>query len=54
MGCILLFLVRWVADLFMLPGATFDEEIARDRNMSAALIEASVVIGSAGIIFFSL
>jgi uncharacterized membrane protein YjfL (UPF0719 family) len=53
-GCILLFLVRWVADLFMLPGATFDEEIARDRNLSAALIEASVVIGSAAIIFFSL
>lgn len=53
-GCILLFLVRWIADLFMLPGATFDEEISKDRNLSAAWIESAVVIGSACIIFFSL
>jgi len=53
-GTLLLFLVRWVADLFMLPGATFDEEIARDQNINAAWIESAVVIGSASIIFFSL
>jgi uncharacterized membrane protein YjfL (UPF0719 family) len=53
-GCILLFLVRWVADLVMLPNATFDEEIARDRNINAAWIESALVIGSACIIFFSL
>lgn len=53
-GCLLLFLVRWAADLFILPGATFDEEIAKDRNLNAAWIESAVVIGAAGIIFFSL
>ena len=53
-GCLLLFLVRWAADLFMLPKATFDEEIAKDRNLNAAWIESAVVIGAAGIIFFSL
>ncbi|MHC4943104.1 MAG: DUF350 domain-containing protein [Planctomycetota bacterium] len=53
-GCILLFVVRWIADLFMMPGATFDEEIARDRNINAAWIESAVVIGAASIIFFSL
>jgi uncharacterized membrane protein YjfL (UPF0719 family) len=53
-GYILLFAVRWVADLFMLPGATFDEEIARDRNINAAWIESAVVIGAASIILFSL
>lgn len=53
-GCILLFLVRWVADRVMLPGATFDEEIARDRNINAAWIESALVIGAACIIFFSL
>lgn len=53
-GTLLLFIVRWVTDLFILPGATFDEEIARDRNINAAWIESAMVIGSACIIFFSL
>jgi len=53
-GFILLLLVRWIADLFMLPNATFDEEIAKDRNIAAAWIESAVSIGSASIIFFAL
>lgn len=52
-GFALLFAVRWVADLFMLPNATFDKEIAEDRNLAAALVESAVVIGAACVIFFS-
>ena len=53
-GCVLLFAVRWTADLFMWPKATFDKEIAEDHNLAAALVESSVVIGAAAVIFFSL
>jgi len=53
-GCILLFVVRWTADVFMLPNATFDKEIAEDRNLAAAFIECAVVIGAAVIVLVAL
>lgn len=53
-GFILLVIVRWIADLIMLPNATFDEEIAKDKNVAAAWVESAVNMGAASIIFFSL
>ncbi|MCK5539761.1 MAG: DUF350 domain-containing protein [Deltaproteobacteria bacterium] len=47
---------RYIADKLLLPGALLDEEISRDRNWGAALIEGAVAIIIAlvvGNLFFS-
>ncbi|MSP91963.1 MAG: DUF350 domain-containing protein [Myxococcales bacterium] len=49
----LLTVLRWLADAFLLPGTTFAEEIARDKNAGAGFIEgASFVAGGWAVAFF--
>ncbi len=38
---------RYIVDKLILPGALLDEEIARDRNWGAALVEGSIAVGMA-------
>lgn len=38
---------RWLVDLIILPGATLQDEIARDRNWGVSLVEGSAAIGVA-------
>jgi len=45
-GVLVLFL-RWAGDKLLLPGSTFHEEIARDKNAGAGFIEAASYIGGA-------
>lgn len=51
-GVILLRLLRWVTDLVLLPDANIPDEIVRDRNVNAGLIEGVLAIGIAAIILF--
>ena len=51
-GVVLLRLLRWVTDLVLLPNANIPEEIARDHNINAGLIEGVLAIGIAAIILF--
>lgn len=51
-GLILLLVLRWLTDLVLLPDARIPEEIARDRNLNAGLIEGTLAIGVAAIILF--
>ncbi len=46
-SAVLLFVLRWAGDLFLLPGTTYKEEIARDRNAGAGLIEATSYVAAA-------
>lgn len=43
----LLSICRYAVDKFILPGSLLDEEISRDRNWGAALIEGTAAIGLA-------
>jgi uncharacterized membrane protein YjfL (UPF0719 family) len=51
-GVVLLLGLRWVTDLVLLPNARIPEEIARDRNVNAGLIEGVLAVGIAAIILF--
>ncbi|MDE2758571.1 MAG: DUF350 domain-containing protein, partial [Acidobacteriota bacterium] len=53
-GFVALFLLRRLVDHVLLPGTRIAHEIAVDRNLGAALIEAVVAIGMASILFFML
>jgi len=44
LGLFFLIVSRYLVDKFLLPGALLDEEISRDRNWGAALIEGGVAI----------
>lgn len=46
-GAFLLIVCRYLVDKILLPGSDLDEEISRDRNWGAALIEGSSAIGLA-------
>ncbi|MGJ8640471.1 MAG: DUF350 domain-containing protein [Opitutaceae bacterium] len=46
-GAFLLMVCRYLVDKILLPGSELDEEISRDRNWGAALIEGSSAIGLA-------
>tara|TARA_B100000676_G_C18021631_1_gene812988 strand:+ start:201 stop:1091 length:891 start_codon:yes stop_codon:yes gene_type:complete len=50
-GVIALMSLRKGIDWFFLPGASLDYEIAHDRNLSAAWIEATVSISVAAMVF---
>ena len=54
LGFALLFFLRKMTDVMLLPGATIRHEIAVDRNVNAALVGGIVAIGVAAIIFFVL
>jgi uncharacterized membrane protein YjfL (UPF0719 family) len=51
-GVILLLGLRWITDLVLLPNARIPEEIARDHNVNAGLIEGVLAVGIASIILF--
>ncbi len=50
---VLLWILRWLTDLFMMPGTRLADEIARDRNYGAGLVEAtSFVVGAELLAYF--
>lgn len=53
-GFIVLFIIRYALDWMLLPKSTLSHEIAVDRNLSAAYIEAIVLMGTAAVIFFAM
>jgi uncharacterized membrane protein YjfL (UPF0719 family) len=51
-GMVLLVFLRWLAGVALLPGARMKDEIVRDRNVNAGLIEGVLAVGIAAIILF--
>ncbi len=50
---VLVWLLRWLTDKFLLPGTRLAQEIERDRNAGAGLIEGtSFVLGALVVAFF--
>jgi uncharacterized membrane protein YjfL (UPF0719 family) len=56
LGCILLPIVRWLADKLLLPGRSLTDEISNQEtpNIGAGLLEAFAYIGAALLIIWSL
>lgn len=53
-GFALLYVVRVVVDLMLLPGTRVSDELAVDRNLGVAFIEGGVVISAALILNFAI
>ena len=53
-GFVLLFVLRMLIDVLLLPKAKISNEIAAERNVGVAFIEGSIVISSALILFFAI
>jgi uncharacterized membrane protein YjfL (UPF0719 family) len=51
-GLVLLLVLRWVADMVLLPNARIADEIVRDRNVNVGLVEGVVAVGIGSIILF--
>lgn len=52
-SAVLLYLLRWLGDLLLLHHSTFAEEIARDRNVGAGVVEGtSYIAGAWAIAYF--
>jgi uncharacterized membrane protein YjfL (UPF0719 family) len=51
-GFVLLRILRWVTDAALLPNARVAEEIVRDRNVNAGLLEGVLAASIAAIILF--
>ena len=47
MGLFVLMVSRYIVDKMMLPGHLLDEEISKDQNWGAALVEGTVAVGIA-------
>lgn len=47
MGLFVLIVSRYIVDKMMLPGSLLDEEISKDQNWGAALVEGTVAVGIA-------
>lgn len=43
-SAILIVVLRWTADKLLLPGATFHDEIARDKNAGVGMLEAGTTL----------
>ncbi len=54
LGFVLLYVLRLLIDLLLLPTIKVSNELAAERNVGVAFIEGSVVIGSALILFFAI
>ena len=52
-GFVLLFVLRLLIDVLLLPTAKISKELAAERNIGVAFVESSVVISSALILFFA-
>ena len=53
-GFVLLFVLRMLIDVVLLPTAKISNELAAERNVGVAFVESSTVIGSALILFFAI
>ena len=53
-GFVLLFVVRFVVDIVLLPGTKVSNELAVDRNLGVAFIESAVVISAALVLYFAI
>ena len=53
-GFALLFVVRMVVDLVLLPGTKVSHELSADRNLGVAFIESAVVVSAALILYFAI
>ncbi len=51
-GLALLLLLRWITDLALLPQARIADEIVKDRNVNAGLVEGVLAVGIGAIILF--
>ena len=56
LGCILLPIVRWLADKLLLPGRSLTDEISNQEtpNIGAGLLEAFAYVGASLLIVWSL
>ena len=54
LGFALLFVVRQIADIVLLPGAKLQQELSADRNLGVAFVISAVVIGAALILYFAI
>jgi uncharacterized membrane protein YjfL (UPF0719 family) len=54
LGFALLFVVRQIADVVLLPGAKLQHELSADRNLGVAFIISAVVISSSLILYFAI
>ncbi len=54
LGFALLFVVRQIADVVLLPGAKLQKELSADRNLGVAFIISAVVISSSLILYFAI
>ena len=52
-GFVLLYVVRMLVDVVLLPGTRVSHELAVDRNLGVAFIESAVVISAALILYFA-
>ena len=53
-GFVLLFVLRLLIDVLLLPTAKISNELAAERNVGVAFVESSIVISSALILFFAI
>ena len=53
-GFVLLFVLRLLIDVLLLPSAKISNELAAERNVGVAFVESSIVISSALILFFAI
>ena len=53
-GFVLLFVLRLLIDVVLLPTAKISNELAAERNVGVAFVESSIVISSALILFFAI
>jgi uncharacterized membrane protein YjfL (UPF0719 family) len=54
LGFILLFVVRRIADIVLLPGAKLQHELAADQNLGVAFIISAVVVSASLILYFAI
>jgi len=45
-SAVLIIVLRWAADRLLLPGATFHDEISRDKNAGVGLLEAGTTLAA--------
>ncbi len=53
-GFVLLFVLRLLIDVLLLPTTKISNELAAERNVGVAFVESSIVISSALILFFAI
>jgi uncharacterized membrane protein YjfL (UPF0719 family) len=51
-GFVMLMVLRWVTDLALMPNARIADEIVRDRNVNAGLLEGAVALSVGSLILF--